>query len=396
MKIPSWFKQVSFACRSSYVSNISPVQYAGDSACRSIDQLCASDDAYSVDLWDRTDKIVDKEAEQRLRGVFNTALVDSSRIRAVVDVEDLTGTPFPKESFLVILVRNAILGAHAGLSSLEDVPVVLPRHFSGEMVPILKFMTKRLYTPLVISITQEMPVKQRESDAGHQLSDEEESTSSESELVLHSPPTLSEWLDACEKPKTPKTIDDDEAEGEEEEEEGFLSPQFEAHFLAYPPSATTPTICHIPVLCMSDEEQLPVLMSSLLYQRAVWHISNPLVGLEFSKYDTTLRLFAGWLEEDASSNSALVITPFKLDLSLPFVALVVSRFLYSLESQICRVRDSARHSVGKVVSETRSYPPISWRIDTDQKGGSASVPENNNTRDTIIQWIKNQQYPVPE
>lgn len=57
---------------------------------------------------------------------------------------------------------------------------------------------------------------------------------------------------------------------------------------------------------MADEEQLPVLMSSLVHQRAVWHVTDPLVGLEFSKYDTTIRLFAGWLEEDASSDSALV------------------------------------------------------------------------------------------
>ncbi|KAG6379004.1 hypothetical protein JVT61DRAFT_13295 [Boletus reticuloceps] len=384
MKIPSWFKQGP-----------------GDCANRSLDRFCTSDDPYNVDLWDSMDKIIDKETEQRLRSVFNTALVDCARIQAVVKAEDLTGTPFPKESFLVILVRNAVSEAHTGLFSLEDVPVVLPRHFSGETIPILKYMTKRFYAPLVISIIQELPVEQKESDVGHQLSDEEESTtgSSESKLVVHSPPTLSEWLDACERPKTP------EEDEEEDEEEGFLSPQFEAHFIAYPPSATIPSLCHIPVLCMADEEQLPVLMSSLLYQRAVWHVTDPLVGLEFSKYDTTIRLFAGWLEEDVSPNSALprvhigeIRTPLKLDLSLPSVALVVSQLLYSLESHIRHVRDSARHSVGAVISHTQSHPSISWRIDTDyfQKEGSASVPENNNTRNTIIHWIKSQQYPIPE
>ncbi|KAI5995809.1 hypothetical protein F5J12DRAFT_785577 [Pisolithus orientalis] len=44
-------------------------------------------------------------------------------------------------------------------------------------------------------------------------------------------------------------------------------PHFEAHFLAYPPSAPLPSTCHIPVLCMATEKYLPVVMTSLLYQR---------------------------------------------------------------------------------------------------------------------------------
>ncbi|KAN0101122.1 hypothetical protein V8E55_001106 [Tylopilus felleus] len=380
LKIPSWFKK-----------------YASDGVIDLLDQLCP-DDASNVDLWDTTDTIMDKETERRLCAVFNTALVDCARIRAVIEAEDITDTPFPKESFLVILVRNAILEAHTRLYSLEDIPVVLPRHFSGEAIPILKYIPKNFYAPLVISIGQEMPVEENESGLGHQLSDVEEDTSSESGLFEHSPPTLSEWLDACERTKTPEEV-------EEEQEAGFLSPHFEPYFLAYSPSTTPPSICHVPVLCMANEEQLPVLMSSLLYQRRVWHISDPLIGLEFSKYDTTIKLVLGWLEEDPSSSRALprvhlgeIRTPVSLDLSLPSVALVISRLLCSLESHICGVRDSARHSVGAVISETRSHPSLSWRIDTDyfEKEGSAPILENNNTRDMIIQWVESQKYSVPE
>ena len=68
---------------------------------------------------------------------------------------------------------------------------------------------------------------------------------------------MSEFLDGCENTETPE-------EDEEESREDVLSPQSEAYFLAYSPSASPPTICHIPVLCMADEEQLLVLMSSLL------------------------------------------------------------------------------------------------------------------------------------
>ena len=174
--------------------------------------------------------------------------------------------------------------------------MVLPRHFSGEAIPILNYMTKNLYVPLIISICQEMPVEESSSDLGHQPSDEEES-SVESESFKHSPPTMSESLDACERTKTPEEF---------EQEDGVLSPHFEAYFLAYSPSATPASICHIPVLCMAYEEKLPALMASFLYQRRAWHISDPLIGMEFSKYDTVIGLFVGWLEDDLSSDRILV------------------------------------------------------------------------------------------
>lgn len=176
--------------------------------------------------------------------------------------------------------------------------MVLPRHFGGEAIPILNYMTKSFLAPLIISLCEEMPVNKRGSEIACQLSDDDEDSSFDSELFNRSPPTMSEFLDACERTKTPEEV-------EEEEEEYTLPPQFEAYFFACPSSATLPSVCHIPVLCMADEERLPVLMSSLLYQRHVWHITDPLLGVEFSKYDTTIRLYVGWLE-DGFSDRVLV------------------------------------------------------------------------------------------
>ena len=76
-----------------------------------------------------------------------------------------------------------------------------------------------------------------------------------------------------------------------------------------------------------------------------------------------------------------------LDLSSPSVALVISRFLCSLEPYIRGVRDTASHSVGAVISDTRSDPSVSWRIDTDIPEEDF-VPTLENTR--IIDWLKNQ------
>lgn len=79
--------------------------------------LWNSDDAARV-LWDDMNRIIDDDLEQRLHVVFNGTLVDCARIQAVLEAEKLTESSFPKESFLAVLIRNAILNAGPGLSSL--------------------------------------------------------------------------------------------------------------------------------------------------------------------------------------------------------------------------------------------------------------------------------------
>ena len=81
-----------------------------------LDHLRVSDDVARIDLWDHTDQSIDNDLQQRLHVVFNSALADCARIKTVVDIEKRTNIPFPKESFLAVLVRNAILNANRGLS----------------------------------------------------------------------------------------------------------------------------------------------------------------------------------------------------------------------------------------------------------------------------------------
>ena len=300
----SWFILPSFK---------GPVPYTDKLVLDLVDQLRASDDVSRNDIWDDTDRAIDDHFQQHLHVAFNTALADCARIRAVLTAERATGTLFPKQSFLAILVRNAMSNADPGLCSLQvpsvssqvthsvichsfrdDVPVILPRHFSGESIPILKYMTKSFLAPLIISIFEEMPVQEDVSDLEPRPSDDKED---ETESSIHSL-TMSKFLAECESP-----IIHEEEEGEDG---GTLPPQFEAYFLACPSSATPPSTCHIPVLCMADEDRLPVIMSSFLYQRRMWHISDPLVGVEFSNYDTIVKLYVGWLEEDMPSDRVLV------------------------------------------------------------------------------------------
>ncbi|KIO14435.1 hypothetical protein M404DRAFT_5804 [Pisolithus tinctorius Marx 270] len=166
---------------------------------------------------------------------------------------------------------------------------------------------------------------------------------------------------------------------------------FEAHFLAYPPSAPLPSTCHIPVLCMATEKYLPVVMASLLYQRRVLHIGDPLIGIAFSKYDTIIRLYVGRLD-DASPDRILprvllgsIETSVTLDLSSPLVSLAVSRLLMSLESPICGLRDRIGNVVGTIAAETQTHTARPWRIDSDVQEEDAVFPSKmKNIQDRII------------
>ena len=61
------------------------------------------------------------------------------------------------------------------------------------------------------------------------------------------------------------------------------------------------------------------------------------------------------------------------------------------------VRGTIRHSVGAVISETRSYSPLSWRIDTGVwEEVPTSILENDKNRNMIISWAKSQHHSVYE
>ena len=112
----------------------------------------------------------------------------------------------------------------------------------------------------------------------------------------------SEWLDRMARGE----YDKQEEEESDDEEDNELPSIFDAHFLSYPPNSTPPQTCHLPVLVMAENKDVGVLMSSLLYQRRVWHIQEPLIGIGFEKYETVIRLYVGWLDEEILPGNTLV------------------------------------------------------------------------------------------
>lgn len=54
----------------------------------------------------------------------------------------------------------------------------------------------------------------------------------------------------------------------------------------------------LPVVCVTDKENIPSLLTSVLYQRRVWGIDEPVLGIVFSKTGTVDRSYFGWLDLD--------------------------------------------------------------------------------------------------
>jgi hypothetical protein len=62
----------------------------------------------------------------------------------------------------------------------------------------------------------------------------------------------------------------------------------------------------LPVICVADGEQITSLLTSVLYQRRVWGIDEPVVGFVFSKTGSVGNIVLGWLDMESSDNRYLV------------------------------------------------------------------------------------------
>ena len=194
----------------------------------------------------------------------------------------------------------------------EDVLISVPRHSSGWTDPILKYIDKSCRAPLVISINEEMPGEIEDND--NVLGREQ--VESEPEFSFEFWPQHGQFCEQSyeQSPRHEVTASErfrqwlwaETVEEEEEEEKEVVPlPEFDAHFLAYPQTGSF-SMYRIPVLCMADEKLLPVVMAALLRQRHIWHIDEPLIGIQFSTYDTSISLFVGWLGGEVDPGYLLV------------------------------------------------------------------------------------------
>ncbi|KAI0683971.1 hypothetical protein BC835DRAFT_1310776 [Cytidiella melzeri] len=84
------------------------------------------------------------------------------------------------------------------------------------------------------------------------------------------------------------------------------------------PPCSLPRDCHIlagigpwpnlvlPVFCVTDPESIIPVLSSVAYQRRIWNIDVPVIGIEVSKYGYVARVHVAWLDPPAHDGSDIM------------------------------------------------------------------------------------------
>ncbi|EED81527.1 predicted protein [Postia placenta Mad-698-R] len=215
--------------------------------------------------------------------------------------------------------QSRALGPSRALkNTIESVMVALPRHWSGESSPLFGYMETTVEAALLVSVSAEVPPTSPAlagdmDDLGGDNCDGDENNSRTSadngkgsankgtrlagsngikqtqvevcmepgkrpvflfpDLPMY---TASEWLDLPSN----REIDEDEYTDEDEDAVEYQC-SLNLHILDYVPFRRLPTDACMPILCMGDESTLPIIMTSALYQRHVWHVDEPVIGVSF-------------------------------------------------------------------------------------------------------------------
>ncbi|KAI0930660.1 hypothetical protein AcV5_007318 [Taiwanofungus camphoratus] len=386
----------------------------------------------------------ESQIDQRLRDVFNTTLSDCVSLRNVIISDYLCNKSSSKESFLAVMVRNAMCPASNHYLVDEDACVALPRHGTGVFNPLLKYMQMDIRVPLMVSVGMEVSCSlhpdRDESEAheannanGHaagtngngsgggesngdnhgmpehsgggkpngegtdgQHGDEKETSStSSSKPRSFAGPGLSTFMAMCNRPVYVEVPE------EEPEEDQRCRAELDAHVLAHSTSKPLPRTSALPILCMAEETSLPVHMSSMLYQRHVWQVSEPLIGLAFSKTGSFVRVYFGWLDKQSDSGRILpqvhlgCIEQYSdINVSDPCAALSLCRYLICLADCASEVRNAACRAASADSDEIRQGSVLQWRLDACIEKLTAVLVRDR--RERIMTWIEGSSYKAAE
>ncbi|THH14417.1 hypothetical protein EW146_g5906 [Bondarzewia mesenterica] len=147
----------------------------------------------------------------------------------------------------------------------------------------------------------------------------------------------------------------------------------------------------LPIICVADEENIISLLTSVLYQRQVWGIDEPVVGLVLSKHGVVGQLFLGWLDLTSADEQHLPTAHFAcaaastavgsatigvFDLTDPASALALAQFVFGLKSHV------------RTITATAMRPHIddlSWRGD---RVATKDGQDEGEWRDRIVNWAR--------
>ncbi|CAL1712248.1 unnamed protein product [Somion occarium] len=165
-----------------------------------------------------------------------------------------------------------------------------------------------------------------------------------------------------------------------------LDVPFDAHVL---PGRGLRSCAVLPILAVADLDNIEPLLCSILYQRFVWGIDEPVVGFAVSEFDPNLPLYFGWIDIQNNKPIVNICRPsihvaFNPAIGLfnmadPYSACVLAQFLLSLQSQYDAVKESA--------AQLR-FNRLCWRSDhrDDDEQALGGIGSDQNSR--VPQWLQ--------
>ncbi|KAG0703486.1 hypothetical protein DFH29DRAFT_441140 [Suillus ampliporus] len=126
----------------------------------------------------------------------------------------------------------------------------------------------------------------------------------------------------------------------------------------------------VPILLVADARNIVPLLCSALYQRHVWGIRQPVVGLCCSSTDTIASAIFGWLDSDQSEEGHMPVAHLALaaddhldplmgvfDFADPGSAICLAQFILGLRSHFTDIKGATSIEV------VDSLTPLQWRSD---------------------------------
>ncbi|KAG2070359.1 hypothetical protein BDR04DRAFT_1118400 [Suillus decipiens] len=132
----------------------------------------------------------------------------------------------------------------------------------------------------------------------------------------------------------------------------------------------------VPVLLVADSRNIVPLLCSTLYQRHVWRIRQPVVGLCCSSSGTIAKAIFGWLDSDQSEEGLMATADIGLDASMGVFDFTDTYSAISLAQFVLGLRTHFEDIKGATSIEAVDFlNPLHWRSDLPdfetQSGGQS-------------------------
>jgi len=163
---------------------------------------------------------------------------------------------------------------------------------------------------------------------------------------------------------------------------------FDAHVL---PSNGRRFCAILPLLCVTDEANINSLLSSVLYQRRVWGIVDPVVGMVFSKSSTVGQVVLGWLDPEAADDDLPTVNIARsdsdsdcnaslgvFDLTILGSAFCFAQFILGLKGHF--------HDIIRATSNPEIHT-LGWR--SDHIAIDMGKPDREELRTRVEHWTRN-------